>query len=254
LLSLDPTVSECGVESLGFEFPGTPYAGHFTEDGYNALAMNGVSDCWARNLQIRNADSGIFVSGVFCTVQGVSFASDRQPDEENHTGHHGVYYGGDDNVLAGFDFQTRFIHDISVASSAGNVFEDGKGLDLCFDHHRRAPYENLFANLDAGKGSRLWRCGGGAGLGKHCASRGTFWNIQAERPLSYPESNFGPKTMNLVGLTADEASSTDPSGLWFETFENSKVQPGNIHKAQLEKRIRGKENSASEDPPLRPRP
>ena len=66
---------ESGVENLCFEFPNTPYKGHFTELGYNAIAMSKVADCWARNIRIVNADSGIFPSGVFCTIQGVTLES-----------------------------------------------------------------------------------------------------------------------------------------------------------------------------------
>src|SRR5215468_6524457 len=47
VMSFEPTVSESGVEELGFEFPVSPYAGHFTELGFNAVAFSGVSDCWA---------------------------------------------------------------------------------------------------------------------------------------------------------------------------------------------------------------
>src|SRR5215471_1210315 len=39
VMSFEPTVAESGVENLGFEFPVTPYAGHFTELGFNALAF-----------------------------------------------------------------------------------------------------------------------------------------------------------------------------------------------------------------------
>jgi hypothetical protein len=73
--SFEPTVSESGVENLCFEFPNTPYAGHFTEVGYNAVAFSGVADCWARNLVITNADSGIFPEGRFCTIQNVIWES-----------------------------------------------------------------------------------------------------------------------------------------------------------------------------------
>ncbi|HTV76253.1 MAG TPA: glycosyl hydrolase family 28-related protein, partial [Candidatus Baltobacteraceae bacterium] len=73
--SFEPTVAESGVENLCFEFPNTPYAGHFTEVGYNAVAFSGVADCWARNLRITNADSGIFPGGDFCTIQNIVFES-----------------------------------------------------------------------------------------------------------------------------------------------------------------------------------
>jgi hypothetical protein len=236
--SFDPTVSECGVENLCFEFPATPYGGHFTEQGYNAVAFSGVSDCWARHLVIRNADSGFFPGGRFCTIEGVVFESARAPDAALHcTGHHGIYLSGDDNLYTGFDYRTRFVHDITVSLCAGNVIADGRGLDLCFDHHKRAPYGNLFVNIDAGAGTRLWRCGGGAGLGKNCASGGTFWNIRAARPLEYPPAAFGPWSMNLVALRTDQPSVKDAAGKWFEAIAPEEIAPQDIHAAELARRL-----------------
>lgn len=58
-----PTVHDVGVENLGFEFPADPYRGHFTELGFNAIAMSNVANCWAQNLRINNSDSGLRVSG-----------------------------------------------------------------------------------------------------------------------------------------------------------------------------------------------
>lgn len=237
--SFEPTVTESGVEDLCFEFPDTPYAGHFKEAGYNAIAFSGVADCWARNLVISNADSGLFPGGSFCTIQDITFESIRKPDAALHcTGHHGIDFEGDDNLFTGFDYRTRFVHDISVDHcAAGNVIADGRGIDLCFDHHCRAPYENLFTDIDAGAGTRLWTCGGGAALGKHCAARGTFWNIRAARPLAYPPAAFGPASMNFVALQTDLPSQTDPDGRWWEAIPPAEIVPQDLHAAQLARRL-----------------
>ncbi len=240
--SFEPTVSESGVENLCFEFPNTPYAGHFKEVGYNAVAFSGVSDCWARNLVITNADSGIFPGGVFCTIQNIVLTSSRQPDAELHcTGHHGINFEGADNLYTGFDYRTRFVHDISVDHNAvGNVMAAGRGVDLCFDHHERAPSENLFTDIDAGAGTRLWRCGGGADLGKHCAARGTFWNIRAAQPQKYPPTGFGPASMNFVALQTDLPSEKNLAGRWFEAIAPGDIFPQDIHAAQLARRLNAK--------------
>jgi Pectate lyase superfamily protein len=240
--SFTPTVAESGVEALCFEFPNTPYAGHFTEAGYNAVAFSGVADCWARNLVISNADSGIFPGGDFCTIQNIVLESTRRPDARLHcTGHHGVCLEGDDNLFCHFDFRTRFIHDISLDhNAAGNVIADGRGVDLCFDHHCRAPYENLFTDIDAGAGTRLWTCGGGAALGKHCAARGTFWNIRAARPQKYPPANFGPASMNFVAVQTDLPSEMNPAGRWLEAIPPKDIFPQDLHAAQLALRLNAK--------------
>jgi hypothetical protein len=113
---------------------------------------------------------------------------------------------------------------------------NGSGIDLCFDHHKKGPYENLFTNIDAGQGGRLWKSGGGRGLGRHCATRGTFWNIRADKPQKHP-GGFGPWSMNLIGLTTNKKSQTDRNGEWFEAIEPNVLEPKNIYKAQLLKRL-----------------
>jgi hypothetical protein len=110
-------------------------------------------------------------------------------------------------------------------------------VDLSLDHHRQAPYANLFTDLDAGAGNRLWKCGGGAALGKHCGTRGTFWCIRSAKPLAYPPKGFGPATMNLVALETDQRPVTDPDGKWFETIDPDNIQPRNLYLAQKRKRL-----------------
>ncbi|MDP7308299.1 MAG: glycosyl hydrolase family 28-related protein, partial [Roseibacillus sp.] len=92
LKTFDPTVCEVGIENLTISFPVKPYRGHFTERGMNGIAMNDVADCWVRNVEITNGDSGIYLSGMFCTIDGLTLSSSRQP-KGGTTGHHGVQFG-----------------------------------------------------------------------------------------------------------------------------------------------------------------
>jgi hypothetical protein len=238
--SFEPNVTESGVENLAFEFPVTPYAGHFTELGFNALAFGGVADCWARNLRIRNADSGIFANGYFCTITKVMYESARQPDKTfGSTGHHGFGFEGEDNLFTDFDFRTQFIHDITVDHNArGNVSAHGRGVDMCFDHHRRAVNENLFTDIDAGLGTHLWRSSGGDALGKHAAARNTFWNIRAAKPQNYPPDDFGPASINIVGIYTQQVSDQNAKGRWFEAISPEKITPQDLHAAQLARRLK----------------
>jgi hypothetical protein len=237
--SFEPTVTESGVENLRLEFPAAPYPGHFKEMGFNGVAFSGVADCWTRNLVITNCDSGVFPNGVFCTMQDIVFETSRQPDSTLHcTGHHGFDCAGDDNLFIGFDYRQKFIHDISVEHCAGgNVIANGRGIDLCLDHHVCAPYENLFTDIDAGAGTRLWFCGGGEALGKHCAARGTFWNIRAAKPQKYPPAEFGPPSMNFIALQTASPSEKTPDGKWFEAIPPDQIFPQDLHAAQLARRL-----------------
>ena len=240
VVSFEPTVSESGVENLGFEFPVTPYAGHFTELGFNALAFSGVSDCWGSNLRIANADSGIFTNSYFSTIRGVVFESARASDNTGSTGHHGFNFEGEDNLFTDFDFRTQFIHDITVDHNAsGNVSAHGRGLDLSLDHHRRAVNENLYTDIDAGAGTHLWLSSGGDALGKHAAARNTFWNIRARRPQNYPPPDFGPASINVVAVETRQPSDKNLNGRWFEAIPPIQITPQDIHVAQLARRLRG---------------
>jgi hypothetical protein len=165
--------------------------------------------------------------------------SARAPDKSlKCAGHHGISLGGGDHLVIDFDFRVRYIHDITVSHHcSGNVCARGRGVDLALDHHRYAPYENLFTDLDAGAGTRLWRCGGGADLVKHCGSRGTFWNIRAARPLAYPPEAFGPPSMNLIALETTQPSETKADGKWFEAISPAEIQPRNLHEAQFQRRL-----------------
>lgn len=233
-----PTVREVGIESLSFDFPNTDYEGHFTELGYNGIAFSRASDCWVKDVTMHNADSGVYLSGaMFTTIDGITFTSERAW-KDRATGHHGVNMGID-CLLTNFDFQTHFIHDVTVDhGQCRNVVKNGRAINLSLDHHKRGCYANLFTNLDAGKGDELWRCGGGAKLGYHCAAWGTFWNIRADQPLSWPRrGNWGPDLMNLVGLTTNDPSTLDPDGRWFEAIPPAALEPADLHASQLQRRI-----------------
>lgn len=236
LCTFTATVSEVGVEELSFSFPVKPYKGHFTELGMNAVAMNGVSDCWVRNVHISNCDSGLFIGGKFCTIDGLRIDGVRKPSRGD-TGHHGVTLG-QDCLMENFEIRAKFIHDITVSNrQAGNVFKNGKGTNLSFDHHKRAPYENLFTNIDVGDGGQVWRCGGGRDLGHNCAARGTFWCIRSKKAIGWPPKRFSPDLINVVGVKTEAQSIKDEKGKWFEAIPPDQLVPKDLHAAQLKRRL-----------------
>jgi hypothetical protein len=172
-------------------------------------------------------------------------------------GHHAMQTarGAENNLFIGFEVDARFVHDISVAQGAsGNVFSKGKGIDLNFDHHRRTPFENLFTDIVAGKGDRIWLSSGGGGdtiLSPHSGARETFWNIQAEASIDWPAHTFygessvyhgdqpwGPDQMNLVGITTIKDATMSQERRWFEAIDPDKLFPQDLHLAQLARRLR----------------
>lgn len=234
-----PEVTDVGVEELGFEFPSKAYAGHWEEVGFNPVALTrNVAHCWIRNVRVWNADNGPFVSGWFCSVDGILFGADRRRlFTGDISGHHGVTLNGGDGLCTAFEFQTRFFHDVTVDGGAtGNVFSRGVALDFNMDHHKSAPYENLFTDIDAGEGSRLFGSGGASGNGNHTAAGATFWNIRSKQEVMWPE-HFNLDAMNLVALKIRGRDLTKPDGRWLETIRPGAITPPNLHLAMLQKRL-----------------
>jgi hypothetical protein len=232
------SVEEVGVEQLALEFPVTPYRGHFSELGYNAIAFSRVRNCWVRNVEIRHADSGIFLSGANSTISGVLWVSARERDgNRKSTGHHGITLGGTDCLLSNFEFRTKFIHDITMSrGSAGNVVRAGRGEDLSFDHHKRANHSNLYSDIDAGMGTNIFRSGGGAKLGRHSGAWTTWWNIRTVNPVSFP-AGWAPEAINLVGVSSEAESVTKLGGRWIEFVAPGRLFPQDLYESQLERRL-----------------
>ena len=238
-----PTVTESGVEGIGFAFPANQYRGHFKENGANALELRQVHDCWVRNVAIHNGDFGINVVACGNTIDGVVFSADAgrgRPDGgvAACTGHHAIQCkGAEDNLVTRFTLRTSYVHDLSVGHASGNVFTHGSGSDLAFDHHKDTPYENLYTDIDCGRGTRVWRCGGGASLGRQCAGWGTFWNIRAAQTFAPPPAGWGAPTMNFVGLFTKSPNANAATTPWLEAAPASGLQPPDLHAAQLARRL-----------------
>ena len=244
LRSFDPTVTESGIEGIRFEFPAVQYRGHFKENGANAIELRQVTNCWVRNVVIHNGDLGINLVACGNTVDGVVFTADESRRTvaggiTTCTGHHAIQCkAAEDNLITHFDVRASYIHDLTVEHASGNVFAEGSGADLNFDHHKDTPYENLFTAIDCGAGTRVWHCGGGASLGRQCAARGTFWSIRADRPIAPPREGWGPASLNFVGLLTTVPSVLEPDGKWLEAFGDDLLQPTNLHQAQLDRRVK----------------
>lgn len=234
-----PTLENCGVEHLTIEFPATPYRGHWTEEGFNPVEIKGAVDCWIRGLKIVNPDSGPFIIGsVFCTLDGIEFVSTRKPAVEDIQGHHGISLMGVDCLCRNFTIGMKFFHDLTVSQgSTGNVFSHGKAADLAIDNHRHGPYENLFSQLDAGLGTRLWTSGGSAGQGKNAAAGAVFWNIQTKKDIVMPSADFAPDGgLVLAGLKL-RARKNEVGKHHFENINPGRLEPSDLHEAQRIKRL-----------------
>lgn len=243
-----PDVTDVGVEELGFEFPAKAYAGHWEEVGFNPVQLSrNVAHCWIRNIRVWNADNGPFISGWFCTVEGITFGADRRRCmADGKSGHHGVSLQGSDGLCTDFRIKTRFFHDVTIDNgSIGNVFSKGSALDFNMDHHRHAPYETLFTDIDAGDGTRLFNSGGSTGSGNHSAAGSTFWNIRTKQEVVWPE-DFQLDAMNFVALKTRGKDVKKPDGRWIETIHlhPGHVAPPDLHLAMQQTRQAGRASAA----------
>jgi hypothetical protein len=235
LFLLAPTLRESGIEDLGMEFPGAPKQPHLKEAGYNAIELKGAVDCWVRNVTVTDADNGVIMgSSRFCTVDGFTTRASKRT---GITGHHALWATGrtQDSLFVRFRCDTTYVHDLTVEGFAnGNVFASGSGVAINCDHHRNAPYENLFTDFDTGDPRRLFESGGRQDRGPHSGARTTFWCIHGHGKFPPIPSASDWPLINVVGF-GDYAPSKDPTGPWVEPG-NVHLSPANLWEAQATKR------------------
>lgn len=222
-----PPVEEVGIERLTIEFALREYPGHHKEPGSNAISFGSAYNSWVRDVAIVNFDNGIhYWYARQCTVENVVFGG--------RGGHYALSLGGaQDSLATRFLLQTRSLHDTSIANLAnGNVLSWGQGIEINFDHHRGASFQNLYSNIDVGGTGRQWHSSY-TKSGHYSAAHETFWNIrptvETKRLPTFP-------AMNLIGpITASRRASPKWWGAWVEPIEA--LQPVDLHRAQLARRL-----------------
>jgi hypothetical protein len=112
----------------------------------------------------------------------------------------------------------------------GNVFSSGTGVDINFDHHCMAPYENLFTNINVGLGSRVWLSSGNVGAvqGPHSGARETFWNVRTANGVPPTGGPAWPQ-VTIVGNTQNSLSATRA---WYEAIRPADLLPQDLYVAQ----------------------
>lgn len=240
-------ISESGIENIRIEMPDTELDGHLLEPGFNGICFHGALNCWAKNITLVNCDNGVeFEACKNCEARNLEIIGRSTPfirecpgDKPIHFwGHHGVSFdrNAHDNMLSGFSFDCVFYHDITVNHKAsGNVTRNGKGPDINLDHHRDAPFENLFSNIEAGKGTRLYDSCGNVISGPPAAARETFWNIRSdnwEKPPSptEPYTRIAWDYIQTNVIPCSENSTTDKRE-WLENLDG--IYPSDLYQAQL---------------------
>lgn len=236
-------ISDNGIENLTIRFPDNKYDGHnFHERSYNAIGFSdSACNGWIRNLTFINSDIAIWIETTAHHITAEKWVLDFGPVRvaQDISGHHAVNIYGGYNLLQYFEIKGKYVHDLSVesANSKYNVFQSGKGKDLAIDHHNHNQSNNLFTDLDAGIGSRLYRSGGNAVPRGICTNE-MFWNIRSQNTVmycnQYDDSTMHSKNNVCVGLNTSLPSIFgDAHNNWFETVQPLQLFPQNLYKAQL---------------------
>ncbi|EFN59697.1 hypothetical protein CHLNCDRAFT_133242 [Chlorella variabilis] len=173
-----PTVEDGGMEQLtiAFDHEMLPVPPHFTDKGYNAIMMYYAANMWLKKVTIVNADNGCFndhtdkstFKDVTATVTSRRWVDSLFNQAVN--GHHPILLAhSQSNLVDGW----VDIHDVSVQSGAMlNVVTRGRGQDVNLDHHRQAPFANLFTDYDMGFGTRPFGSAGASPRGAHSGGAG----------------------------------------------------------------------------------
>jgi len=121
------------------------------------------------------------------------------------------------------------------------VFMRGSGQAMNLDHHRNAPYENLFTDLDVGDPARLWKSGGDRDRGPHAGARETLWNVRHRgHPMPLPGAADFDKRVDaswpLLNLIQVEgyAQTSERDNVWVDPAPGATP---NLYVAQLRKRL-----------------
>jgi hypothetical protein len=237
-------ISDSGVEDLTIQFPDSTWAGHnFHERGYNAVGFSQKAhNGWIKNVRLVGGDQGIWIERTAHHITADNITIDEGPIRGAliMNGHTAIDVYGGHCIFQNFVINAKYQHDLSVESimSNHNIFRNGKGRDICIDHHEHAPANNLFTNIDAGAGTRLWASGGNA-TPRGISFNETYWNIAGAAPdLHYPSSK-DDATKQSSNNVAVGVKNTVPSvfgdahGNWYENIPPEKLYPADLYEAQL---------------------
>jgi hypothetical protein len=248
-----PLIREVGVEHLAVEFPITPYPGHHRERGFNAVEFSrNVVNAWVRDVSIHNCDSGVLVGhrSKWLTITGVRFTSARPADAHGDRAHHGVVLSACSDVLVtDLNFEADFIHEFTITHRAtGNVLSGPvRGANLDLDHHRDAPFENLFQDLT---GDVRLQAGGSRCYGPPAGVRNTYWAVDT---AAAPPPWLGVGAVVVGSLVPSSKLERSPAA-WIERVPD--LQPRDLRAAQWRHRQAEAETRAhpSARASKRPRP
>lgn len=132
-----------GIEDLTVEFPEHEWCHYCGEKsgGYNGVALSGCTDCWVKNVTIRNCDSGLFIekNSSNVTVDGLHVYVNSGVKSHLHIAISGY---STNNLVTDFKVYGTSFHGLTGNwGSSGNVFANGWGelIRIEPDHNCNGP-------------------------------------------------------------------------------------------------------------------
>lgn len=229
-------IEEIGLENLKIQLPARLMNGPHFGDGYNGIHLSWALNSWVRNVVLENCDACLSFGA------GTSFSTAKNIDllfgmlEGVRFSHHGFSFGrSSNNLLTDFFIEMSIFHDISMTHLAHqNVVRNGIGKNINFDHHRDAPFSNLFTDIDVGDGTRLYQSSGSGCAGPHTGARETFWNIKSTEWIYTPApvDYFLGLQVNVVPAQIEWMEANGP---WYEMVQYP--SPSDLYLEQLQVRL-----------------
>ncbi|MEM7327586.1 MAG: hypothetical protein AAF437_02530 [Pseudomonadota bacterium] len=137
-------LEQVGLEDFSISFPDSPYFGHHMERGYNGIYVTSLIDGWVRDVQVKNADSGILTyNSANLTIENIRSVGDRPA-------HYAVHLGNVHNVLVrNLRVENPVIHSLTFnTQSTKSVYNNATVLNASvLDQHAGANHQNLFDNV-----------------------------------------------------------------------------------------------------------
>lgn len=237
------TSSHRSMENFTIEFREEQNLGHWSQVGTNGIDLSGVSDCWIRNICIKNANNGITLYASNITILDIvfdNFDGRVGSESEGYAGHQGIKINSYNNLIHNVQFQgDDYEHTISFNNGGrNNVISLVSSPDMQLDDHGGNTGYNLFTEIDLGEGTP--EVGRQTYRGSHDYS--TFWNINAVKDQPYKEIFNENKEIyqgadiryinTVVGLKTSLPTATTAE-YWHEKIDPTLLQPQNIYIAQL---------------------
>jgi len=121
-----------GIEDLTIEFPAHEWCHYCGEEngGYNGVAMRGCTDCWVKNVTIRNCDSGLFIeqNSKNNSVEGLHVSVNSGVKSHLHIA---ISAFSTNNLVADFRVFGSSFHGLTGNwGSSSNVFANGWGESI----------------------------------------------------------------------------------------------------------------------------